>query len=170
MDVLPGTPEMAMDPVPTTDPTPVTAETPTEPVPTADATPVPAPSPTAVPPEILAQAKQLYDDYGRNEVRSTLARLEKLAQEHPTAAPVLAYLADLHYQKGRIKKARELARRAAELDADTALAWWIIGLVAYEDRQKAVYIEAFGNYLRLSPNDQKAKDIRRLRIRELSGP
>jgi len=83
---------------------------------------------------------------------------------------VAAFLGDIYYQRGQIQKAGEWAKTATKLDTDAALGWWIIGLIAYETGQKAEYVDAFRNYLRISPNDQKAKNIRQLRIRELSEP
>ena len=157
-------PVMQPDMTPVTEPdmTPVT-----EPV--TDPMTGPA-SPATTSPELAARARQLYEDYNRQERRPLLNDLEKLADENPGLAPAAAYLGDIYYKRGRIQKAREWAKKAVDLDADTALGWWVIGLVAYEGRQKAVYVDAFRNYLRISPNDQKAKDIRQLGIRELTEP
>ena len=141
-----------------------------EPVPTADATPVQPDAPAAPDPELAARARKLFEDYNRRETKSLAQELEKLAAENPGFAPVASYLADINYRRGRIQKAREWAQKATSLDRDQALGWWVLGLVAYEANQKAVYIDAFRNYLRLSPNDQKARDIRQMRIRELTGP
>ena len=165
MAMEPAMAEPPVDPMPSTDATPTTDATAV--APDAPMTPVP---PAAGSAELVAKAEKLHDDYVRKETRSALTELEKLAVDHPDLAPVAAYLSDIYYLKGRIPKAKEFAQKATQLDAESALAWWVIGLIAYEDGKKAVYVEAFRNYLRLSPNDQKAKSIRQLKIRELSGP
>ncbi len=141
-----------------------------EPVPTVDASPVQPDKPAGPDPALVARTQKLYEDYNRKETKALAQEIEKLATENPGFAPAASYLADINYRRNRIQKAREWAEKAVSLDRDQALAWWVIGLVAYEARQKAVYIDAFRNYLRLSPNDQKARDIRQMGIRELMGP
>jgi hypothetical protein len=164
--------EPVMEPV-TEPPMEPATEPPMEPV--TEPPMEPASDPATTPgtpgtPELAARAGKLYEDYNRQGRRQLLTELEKLAAENPGLAPAAAYLGDIYYRRDRIQKAREWAQKAVELDSEMALGWWVIGLVAYEARQKAVYVNAFRNYLRISPNDQNAKTIRQMGIRELKEP
>lgn len=116
------------------------------------------------------KAAGLYENYRRRGVKASLKELEKLAQENPDFADAAAYLGDIHYNDGRIAKAYAWARKAVDRDRNQPLAWWVVGLVAYEAGRKAEYVEAFREYIRLSPEDENAKKIRQLKIRELSNP
>lgn len=135
---------------------------------------VPAPMATEPADASLAtlreKAKSLYENYRRRGVKASLRELEKLAADNPQLPEAASYLADVHYQDGRIAKAYAWARKAIELNRDQPLAWWVAGLVAYETGRKTEYIEAFREYLRLSPDDENAQKIRQLKIRELSNP
>lgn len=128
--------------------------------------------PISVPADIELQktAKKHYENYRRRGIKASLKELEKLAQLNPHVPELASLLADLYYNDGRIAIAYKWARKAVEMDKNQSLGWWIVGLVAYEAGRKTEYITAFREYLRLSPNDENAKQIRQLKIRELSNP
>ncbi len=144
-----------------------------EPLPTTDATAVPVPQPVVEAeekPDIKERAEHLYQEYTRRYSRHSLAELEKMAEEHPDVAVIFAFLGDINYKRGRIAVARRQAQRAVELDPDSEIGWWNVGLIAYEAGQRAEFVKAFQNVLRLAPEGERARRIRQLRIRELQTP
>jgi glycoprotease/Kae1 family metallohydrolase len=120
--------------------------------------------------KLREQAKKLHENYRRRGIKASLKELEKLAQENPNLPEAAAFLGDIYYNDGRIAKAYSWARKAVDIDKNQSLGWWVVGLVAYEAGRKIEYVEAFREYLRLSPDDENAQQIRQLKIRELSIP
>lgn len=153
-----------------------TAPPPTSPPPVAAVAPAPSPSTQAVaaaepppaPLQPLAHANDGYDAFigkVRNAMRRgqpSLAKynLQKALKLRPQGPAALVLQAEMAIDEGDAETGARLAKKVLQLDPTLADAHIVLGMAAQVQGQGGVAKAHFKKYLELSPNGDRAKDVK----------
>jgi tetratricopeptide (TPR) repeat protein len=158
------------------EPAPAAAPPPAAPDPTAAATPAatePSPAPTAEAPPTTATAENGPDlarfsaaiqkgkqALARGQFSKTRQALREAAHIKAQSAEVLSLQADLALDEGNAEAALRLARKALHIDPSYADAHLSLAMAAQASADTGTARSHFKKYLELSPNGERAKDVK----------
>ena len=154
--VPPSAPEP--QPRPDPDPRPVADKAPTDPIAAA-----PVPAPRGSPPSPADFAHQLADcrsQFLRNRIRDAATSCAAAAASNPGSADALTMLAHVELNRGRLKRANDLAEKSISLDPNQADAYVIIGGVHQDSGRSEEAKTAYQRYLQLAPHGRYADELR----------